>query len=323
MCTPEIAFSHLVLQDGTRLRIPYWDLRSHRPGPVLLVMAAQHGNEISGSAAIEQFVAEIAPELRAGRILALPFANPLALRARRPHFDLGPEQPYIDSHQNMAMYWPGDATGRDSQRLTAALWHDLVLPATHIIDLHCYPRSAAPLIMIADQAETIALAECLGFPFIRLLALNEGWTGALRWQAGRLGKVVVGCELSGQYRVYPGEVQRGKQALLNAAGFLGLSPEPPLAAPAAKYLQMEKYLEVRAPHQGLFIQTAGAPGSLLQAGQEIGCLLSEQTLQCSSISAPVDAYLLRSCARPDCDVALPDQHQFVFAQDVLAVLAPA
>ena len=82
------------LRNGKQAAIPAWVLDSGKPGPVLLLVAAQHGNEVQGVEAMRRFVAMAEEKMSCGKVFAVPFANPPALVTRRPHIGLKPEQPY-------------------------------------------------------------------------------------------------------------------------------------------------------------------------------------------------------------------------------------
>ena len=60
---------------GRRVSIPAWTVDSGRPGPVFLLTAAQHGNEVQGSEAIRLFVEFAAEHLAKGTVHAVPTAT--------------------------------------------------------------------------------------------------------------------------------------------------------------------------------------------------------------------------------------------------------
>ena len=98
------------LTRGKQLKVPVWTLDSKLPGPCFLVLAAQHGNEVQGIEAIRQFMDLAEKRLKAGKVIALPFGNLPAIRERRPHIHMKPEQPYADNRgHNINRTWPGEA----------------------------------------------------------------------------------------------------------------------------------------------------------------------------------------------------------------------
>ena len=315
----------VVLTSGEELSIPYWRIDSGVKGPVFLAIACQHGNEINGCISIHRFIERIKTSLKKGMVIGVPFANLLALKARRPHLDLGPEQPYIESQgHNMQMLWPGNANGNDTERLAFAIWNNIVTKATHIVDIHCYPKSAAPLIQIHRTGETEKIARIMGFPFLRYIPDEHGhdWPGSIRLQAGKLGKVVIGCELSGQYGLWENGISLGERALLYVVNYLGMIDDKHGEEPPPILLDLNKYLEVKAEHSGLFVQSNFSLCDSIKKGDSLGYILGDKNLDVCTISAPVNGHIIRVCSRPDCDVSLKDCHQFVYEGDVLAVIAP-
>jgi predicted deacylase len=68
---PEVNVGHLSanLSEFGPVDIPYWDVKSGEAGPVLLVTAAQHGNEVHGCEVVRRFVLMVGQELQRGQVL--------------------------------------------------------------------------------------------------------------------------------------------------------------------------------------------------------------------------------------------------------------
>jgi len=318
-----------LMGNGSVLAVPYWVIDSGVDGPTLLALACQHGNEVNGCESVRLFAETMARNLRRGGVFAVPFANPPAMRRHRPHLDLGPEQPYIESRgHNMQTVWPGRPDGNDTERVAAALWEAVVKPATHVIDIHCYPLSAAALLQYRMHSpENEILARVMAFPFMRRIPAGDvgDWPGALGNQAGLAGKVAVGVELKGQYTVVEGEVFRGFRGLSNVAKHLGMMAGDPEGMDEPSFLLGDPPapVTVQAKQPGLFVGTGLKPCDYVSEGQVLGHLLCDMTLDHVPVAAPVAGYLLRSGVnRPNCDVSLAEQHAFVFDGDTLAVILP-
>ncbi|MBD3292374.1 MAG: hypothetical protein GF393_05585, partial [Armatimonadia bacterium] len=141
------------LTDGETLRTPWWEIDSGAEGPTLMVIAAQHGNEVQGTEVIRRFAAICAQEMISGRALLVPFGNLPAIRHRRNSIMIGPEEKHTDLHReyNMNGQWPGDPQGHDIQRLAHDLYEQLVTQATHVVDLHCWNRFWATCTLATDD----------------------------------------------------------------------------------------------------------------------------------------------------------------------------
>lgn len=313
----EIPHVSCALNDNSNLITPYWEIDSGVDGPALLTTACQHGNELNGCVAVRDFMKAIDGKLRKGKVFGVPFANRLALRTQRAHHDLGPEQPYIESKRNMQMLWPGRKDGDDVERIAAALWEAVVKPATHIVDIHCYPKFAAPLIQIHRSPETDELADVTGFPFKRYIPEGDDWEGSIRLQGEKAGKIVIGVELSGQFELHPKEIARGARMLMNVAKHIGIL-DGALEGAENPPLLIEQRSLVKADRDGLFVNRPINFGDHVRMGETLGYIIDDATLEETPVVAPVDGHVLRFIGRDNCDVTLTDHHQHVREGDVIA-----
>ena len=90
---------------GKKVTIPAWGVDSGKPGPCLLLTAAQHGNEVQGAETIRRFVDEARTKLVCGKVFAVPMVNIPAVHERRPHIRMKPQQPYVTKGERLATLW--------------------------------------------------------------------------------------------------------------------------------------------------------------------------------------------------------------------------
>lgn len=331
---PEIRVHHidLALESSETLRLPWWEVASGLPGPSLLVVAAQHGNEIQGCEVIRRLVQIAARDLQCGSLLALPFSNPLAIRKRRPHVSSGPERPYGDADgHNMNTTWPGNPSGNDSQRLTAAISAELCPRATHCLDIHCWNKFTAPTALPRqDCPPSLELARVSAMPFVapRPAPRNSvsrdhpGTLGALFNDSGRAGLSV---ELAGQYMIAPDQVELGLLCAENIARHLSLLPgQAQIPAEPQVWLDKAAVHEVLAPDCGLWVAADVALCDFVVQGQALGHVLAEDSLETLPVLSPATGRLsVLGCPREDCDVSLAAQHPYVTAGEIVAKVAVA
>ncbi|MCZ7599264.1 MAG: M14 family metallopeptidase [Gammaproteobacteria bacterium] len=129
------------------------DLIAHRgaPGPTLLAIAAVHGDEYEGPAALAQLAASIDPTLLRGTLLLIPVLNEPACFARAR---CGPDG------QNLARVFPGDPAGSTTAQIAASL-SALLARCDALVDLHAagtfytlhpwagYATNVAPAVLAA------------------------------------------------------------------------------------------------------------------------------------------------------------------------------
>jgi predicted deacylase len=311
------------LGDGRRVTLPAWVVDSGEPGPSLLLLAAQHGNEVQGIETIRRFVDMAARSRMRGRMFAVPFANILAIRDRRPHIRMAPEQAYADHRgYNMNSLWPGSPTGNDIERLTDAITRAFADEATHLLDLHCWARAQAPgLIIRRGMPELRQVAGQLGCRFVNV------WDSPLdapnitaKFRAS--GRIALTYECSGQYLVAEGEVRKALRVATNLARLIGLLPGRLLKGDDPVLFADEvRQTKIRARHSGLFVGAGLAVGSAVGEGELLGHVFRDTNLATEPVRSPVAGYLRTyGLFRPHADVALPAQHPYVDKGDLLATV---
>jgi len=270
---------------------------------------------------IRRFVELASRKRLRGKVLAVPFANLPAVRERRPHLRMKPEQPYGDDRgHNMNRTWPGDRAGNDTGRVSHALYQAFGDEATHVFDLHCWEKHAAPAVLIRDTPELRELAAKLGHRFVHLSAPNNITVGGYFCSTGRIG---VTYECSGQYVVVEKQVKRGLRLLTNFAKAIGMlggalqkGDDPVL------FFDRMATLDVTAPTTGLFVGRALPPCDPVEKGAVLGRLPSDVDLSSHEIRSPATGCLRTyGASRANCDVALPGHHPDVTEGDRLATVA--
>lgn len=322
---PEVTVRHI--QAGLRqetLPIPYWQVDSGTEGPVVLVVAAQHGNEVQGSEALRRFVLQAGQELQAGKVVGVPFCNLPALRERHHHQRQGSEEPVAQQPEhNMNLQWPGDADGNDTARIAHAVYSTLGESATHVVDIHCWTRFwAAACLPRSDRPRSLELAAVSALPFARTnpgRAVAPGTT-LIGTYFGDTGRVSLTFELAGQYVIYEPQVALASRCLSNVARFLGMMPgEPEGTDEGPTWRHEAELVDIVAPGHGLFVEAQLLPGDWVQEGQYLGHLLSDDDLSATELHAAqagrLEAY---GCHRPNCDVSLAAMHPYATEGDLLA-----
>ncbi len=318
------------IADGSEIVTPWWEIDAGGEGPTLLIVAAQHGNEVQGTETIRRFAPVCTEQLRAGTVMLVPMANLLAIRHRRNSVKIGPEEKQTELHRanNMNRLWPGDLEGNDVARVAHSLHEQIVTRATHMVDLHCWCRLWAAAVLACDVGESSRMAEIAGLRFIN-------WSEApddldlptqLRKLTVSRGLAAITIEFSGQFCVEEHQVLGGVRALVNLARMLGMMEgEPEIPSESGIKVTDERKMMVEAPCAGLFVQ---APDLKLEdrveAGQSLGHILLDDDLSTVEITAPEGGWLWRYGSQREApDVSLPDQHPYCDAGDTLAGIITA
>lgn len=299
--------------------IPAWTVDSGVPGPYLLAVAAQHGNEVQGSEAIRRFVEIVERDLTAGRVAAVPFANLSAVRERRPHVGMGPEQAYEDDGGcNMNRAWPGRPDGNIGERIAYAIYDVFGQHATHVVDIHCWQKHAAPGILIHDLLGMRELAAQLGSQFIHIRPHSDQ---TLAGYFGTTDRPGITYECSGQYTLVEERVREALRVIVNLARVLGMLPGDRELVSPVLFSDAYKPITVNAPTAGLFQVAPLSLGQQVLQGDVLGHILQDRNLERRTVVSPADGYLLcHGVSRPKCDVAMHGHHPYVTKGDMVAVV---
>jgi uncharacterized protein len=224
------------------------------PGPTILLMAANHGDEYEGQIALTRLIRELEPDHVRGRVIVLPAANlPAALAATRV-------SPLDQGNLNRA--FPGDPDGGPTSRIAHYIDSVLLPMADAYIDLHAGGASLDYLpfcsMRLSGQEDldrrSRALLDAFAPPlaFIWAYSATQGYSAS---SANRRGVPSLGGEYGGG-----GGVDRTGLALAEAGvrrvmHRLGILREPPggPAPPPARIVEVRgRDYYVYAPENGVF-----------------------------------------------------------------------
>ena len=167
---------------ATREALPVTVVSGAEPGPTIAFVAGVHGGKMAAVRAVEQLRRELPAELRRGRVLLLAPANAAGFRA-------GLAQTSPDDSLNLNRVFPGNANGRPTERLAAAIMRQIVAESNYLVDMHgsdgdesvgSFAYAARPGVNPPVDNSALQLAHAWGVPVIlrdeegpRLLAYSR------------------------------------------------------------------------------------------------------------------------------------------------------
>ena len=263
-------------------------LRGKSDGPVFHLMAGQHGVELNGCAAVEAFVNLLDPEALSGTVLAVPVANPVsAARGEQyPEFD-------GDLDDNMNRIWPGRPDGTFIERLADAIWRNGLSTCDWCMDVHSWSGGTAPAALFSFESdELVAFGRATGLLFLRITErLPDGYKHYAPLIARRQGRAIGCCvELSGQYLIYPDQVEVGVGVLANLLKHAEMLPGEPAIPERQINLVDAESIEMKSPADAL-IQQCVPLGEAVKAGEPIARLWRFDTGRPEWLVSPVDGGL--------------------------------
>jgi len=316
------------LADGRRVKIPVGIVRGTEKGPVLYAQAGQHGMELNGVVAIAETLKQLKPDFLNGTFIGVPIANPLALVQRRPHFGLGPEEPYGNRpHLNMNRLWPGNPSGSEAQRLANGLWDQAVVKADCVVDLHSYERWSASCTISSERGDSLDLAKAFGLRFISIGTerVEESKLVVERWMmvtdaAEERGMPAIAAEIAGQWDIYRKSVNEGIRGINNVMKKIGMLSGEPITPPDYVRLGKDPSKKAFMDRDGLLMASAD-PGDEVVRDQVIAKVMDVLTLDEVDVRSPARGIVYHlGPSGPNRDVRLPDMHPLLEKGAEVAVI---
>src|SRR5690625_2141319 len=207
----ELAAAQLYTQ--TPLNIPVHVVHGRRPGPVLLVTAAIHGDELNGVDVIRRLLSARFLERLRGTLIAVPVVNV---------FGFIYKSRYLPDRRDLNRCFPGSETCSLGARMAWLIKRDVFDKADYAIDLHtgALHRSNFPQLRanLANEGST-AIAKAFGVPVIINSVLSSG---TLRDTAERQGIPVITYEAGEALRFDEDCIRAGYRGVRNVMQHLDM-----------------------------------------------------------------------------------------------------
>ncbi len=239
------------------VNMPVHVVHGRKPGPVLLVCAAIHGDEINGTEIIRRLLAHRAMNRLRGTLIAIPVVNVYGFVSKSR---------YLPDRRDLNRSFPGSETGSMASRLAHVLTKQIIAHCTHVVDLHtgAVYRENLPQIRakLSGEPEVEALARAFGVTVILDAGLLEG---SFRAACNDQGVPVILYEAGEALRFDELAIRAGLRGVLNVMTALGmrtLTKAP--KTPKTMVANMSRWL--RAPQSGI-LRSLCATGAHVKEGE--------------------------------------------------------
>jgi predicted deacylase len=265
---------HVVVVHGTR------------PGPVLWVSAALHGDELNGVEIVRQVLGRVDARELAGTLIAVPIVNA---------FGFLNESRYLPDRRDLNRSFPGCANGSLAARVAHLFMQEVVSKCTHGIDLHTgsdhrtnWPQVRANLL----DPHTQELAWAFGAPVMMHAGAADG---TIRKAATKLGIPVLLYEGGEPLRFDEGAIEIGREGVLRVMDKLGMraygaAPEQPsFVAWSSKW--------ARAKRAGI-LRLSRKMGDIVKRGERLGAIEDALGERPVVVKAPCDGMIVGLVTNP-------------------------
>jgi len=246
------------LATHTDLHMPIHVIRGKKPGPILLVCAAIHGDKINGFEIIRRLSARITTSRLKGTLIAIPIVNVYGFIHRSR---------YLPDRRDLNRSFPGSPHGSMAAQLADTFMKEVVSKCTHGVDLHtgALQRENLPQIRANIQDERIKdMAIAFQAPIIIDSVVQAG---TIRGAAADLDIPWIVYEAGEALRFDEVSIRAGVRGTLNVMRNIGLLT-----------FSRKKLLEPRVARSSSWIraQKSGVMrlivkcGDLVKGGQTLG-----------------------------------------------------
>ena len=232
------------LYTNTPLTIGVEVIHGKQDGPVLLVTAAIHGDELNGIEICRRMSKSPSLDKLKGTLILVPVVNA---------FGFIQQIRYLPDRRDLNRCFPGSEKGSLGSRIAFLLRTELLAQCTHVVDLHtgAIHRSNLPQVRgNLENDENLQLAHSFGAPVI-LDSTNVD--GSFRDAADKLGKPFILYEAGQALRFDEPSINGGVKGVIGVMTHLGMLKARKSAKKALESIVARSSQWVRANHDGMMV----------------------------------------------------------------------
>ncbi|MCP4724453.1 MAG: succinylglutamate desuccinylase/aspartoacylase family protein [bacterium] len=266
--------------------IPLTVIKGVKPGPVLLVTAAVHGDELNGIEIVRQLIHYLSPDEISGTLICVPVVNIYGFQNSTR---------YLPDGHDLNRFFPGDPFQWSQGRYAYIIFNELVLKSNYIIDIHTAAagRSNLPHIR-ANMAmpEVDRMARAFG---TTVILDYIGTEGSLRRAATDAGVPAITLE-AGETRKFEKKIaERGLLSVFNVMRELKMIDGE--VNNSEYQLVIKKTSWIRADRGGI-LSINTRPGRVVKKGKELATNTNPFGKEVESIKAPFSGVVIGIATAP-------------------------
>jgi len=198
---------------GVPWRVPLIIIRGTKPGPVLGLTAAVHGNELNGISTIFKLIEEIDPQDLSGTLVLVPICNvPGYLMNQRSFLD------NVDLNRIM----PGKNEGTTSNRYAYALTSKVISKFDYLLDLHTASHGRVNSLYIRADLENEETRNLAYLQNPQIIVQKYDESGTLRAWANDQGIPAITIEIGNPNAFQHHLIDETLQGVLNTMRFYNM-----------------------------------------------------------------------------------------------------
>ena len=184
-----------------------------KPGPVLCLTAAVHGDELNGIEMVRRVLYHLEVEELSGTVIGVPIVNLQGFRRTSR---------YLPDRRDLNRFFPGDPNGSSAARIAYSFFHEIISKCNALVDLHTgsFHRTNLPQLR-ADLTIPSVVDITQGFG-ATVIIQSAGAEGTLRRAAVDAGIPAVTLEAGEPMRLQEDQVSHGVKGIRTLMNKLGM-----------------------------------------------------------------------------------------------------
>ncbi len=199
--------------EGIAVSTPVLVVNGSKPGPVLCLTAAVHGDELNGIEIVRRVLYNLNAVKLSGTVIGVPIVNLQGFRRGSR---------YLPDRRDLNRFFPGDPRGSSASRIAHSFFYEVIDHCDALVDLHTgsFYRTNLPQLR-ADLRDADVLELSQGFDGTVVLQ-SEGALGTLRQAAVAAGIPAVTLEAGEPLRLQEAEVNHGVKSIQSLLGKMNM-----------------------------------------------------------------------------------------------------
>lgn len=282
----QVILASYKLPTKTTIDIPTFVFRSTEPGPVVLLLAGMHGDEINGIEIIRRIIlSNQLLHLQSGSVIAVPVINLVAFLSGNR---------LLPDGRDLNRCFPGNASGSLGSRIAHDLMHEIIPQIDLGVDFHTGGASISNYPQVRcnfKDNESFELARQFGTHFTLNAAYRDQ---SLRKEAVRIRKNILVYEGGESSRFDEFAIEEGVHGCLRLFKGLGMLD---VSVPDVNTRIIHKSVWLRAKASGLFLPYRRY-GSEVRKGEVIGAISDPFGESQVKLTSPINGYIIGLNNRP-------------------------
>ena len=285
---------------GDAIELPIRVIRGPKAGPRVFISAALHGDELTGTGIIHEFLHDEQVSLKCGTLLLIPVINV---------FGFENHDRYLPDRRDLNRMFPGSASGSLASRIAHRVMQEVIAPCDYGIDLHsaALTRTNFPNVR-GDLSipEVKRIAKAFG---CELVVNGKGPEGCMRREACAADCATIILEAGEPMKAEPAMLEVGVRGIRNVLTELRMIDGDVYEPPYQTFIRKTTWVRAEV---GGFLRFHVQPGALVEADSPVASNFSILGNHQNILRSPVDGIVLGMTTSPAvkpgepvCHIAIP------------------